>query len=226
MIKMKFFNPNDLDLEVVGKLSFSNADNRPFVSVDITSIAQKPIASNANVFEKIKVHIPTINATREQQSVDIKALLSAIKNPVGDSDKAHISLLYSFAFSRDGEIKKQQIKQAQQLIGTEVKLSISLNQFKVVTAAEALKDKKTDVATNAEFVEVPNLGPKRNIIVTIEMSDAAQEQLLAISRKILNNPTFPGNTDRTNTVQPYHMSVAQAQLRDDILLKPTHTPVV
>lgn len=203
-------------LEVIGKIGFSDADNRPFVSLDISSIAGKIIKGNDTVFGMIKALIPEINATREEGEFDVKAALGATNNPVGDPNKSHASVLYSFSFSRDETIKAQQIERAKELLGKEVRFTISTDQFKLITSAVALRDAETTVKTTATYTEAPNLGSTRNTIVTIEMGAEAQAKLRQISRDILDNQEFPGNTDRSGTVQPYHMCVAQAQLAENI----------
>lgn len=201
---------------VVGKITYLADENRPFVSLVVVSIGDTPISTNKDVFDKLSPKIPSIIAVRDSNEFDIKAALSPTENPVGDRSMPHISLLYSFSFSKNEETKAQQVARAKEICGQEVRFTINPEEFKIVTAANALKDKATTVVTSAAYAEAPTLGDTRNTICTIEISATTQEVLRLIGCKILDDPTFKGNTDRSGKVQPYHMSIAQAKFDDEI----------
>ncbi len=217
-MKLGHFEHNARNLEVVGTIGFSDADGRPFVSLDIASIGGQAIGGNDAVFALTKALIPEIKAIQDDNEFDVRAALSPTTNPVGDPNRAHASILYSFAFSADKEIKAQQIERAKNLLGTEVRFTITTNQFKLVTAANALKDAKTKLISTADCAVAPTLGPTRNTIVTIEMDIETQNILCQISRDILDDQKFLGNTDRSGKVQPYHICIGQAQLAENIFL--------
>lgn len=205
-------------LDVVAMPHFSGDTNRPFVCLDIQTINGKRISNNTMLFEKFNRYIPSIVAKRDDVEFDIKAALGRTQNPVGDSERAHISVLYFVTFSTNPEIREQQIKRAIELAEAEkpVHLKIELNKINLVSAAPALADPDTTIKTDLNYTQVINLGPVRNTMVTFEFDTSSQEILRELSAEILGEPTFPGNTTREGIVQPYHLSMAQAKLDDNI----------
>lgn len=208
-----------LFIEVTGTIGFVDSETTPFLYIHVDSIGGKKITGNAELFNAIKPRLPTLTATHKNMGYDITHHLSATVNPVrdeADRDKAHISVLYKFAFAQDTPTREAQFKRARKQAGKKISLALDLDKFNLITAAPALKKAKLESSAGTHK-KVESLGTTRNTLMTADLDPVAQEEILGIARNVLGNQEFEGNTDRSGkTVTPYHLTLAQAQLAEDI----------